>query len=95
MTAPEPQIERRRKKPDVIEMLLFDGANGEQVDDFTGGLVSFGRPDGQIEVWSSQEEAWIVIPVGHRVARGVLGEFYPLSPQAYQETTVPDDTDGG
>jgi hypothetical protein len=90
MTPPKPEIERRRKKPVAIEMLLFDGTNSQQVDDFTDGYINFGRNDGHIEVWNRQENAWIVIPVGHRVVRGALGEFYPMSPQAYQDTTEPD-----
>lgn len=84
-----PEIERRLKKPFPIEVLLFDGANTEQVDEFTGRQISFGRADGQIEVWNSQEKAWQVVPVGHRVAKSTLGEFYPLSQRAYEETTEP------
>lgn len=85
-----PEVELRRKKPAVIPMLLFDGTNGEQVDDFADGQVNFGRTDGQIEIWNAQEKAWQVVPVGHRVVKSTLGEFYPMSPKAYEETTEPD-----
>lgn len=85
-----PEIERRRRKPLVIEVLLWNGTNGEQVDDFTGGRIGFGRADGQIEVWNDQEKAWIVVPLGHYVANGALGEFYPVSPEAYEKTLEPD-----
>ena len=86
-----PEIERRRKKPVVIEVLLWDGTNGTQVDEFTGDRVNFSDRGNRIQVWNDQEAAWIAVPLGHYVAKGALREFYPLSPQAYTETTEPDE----
>jgi hypothetical protein len=89
-----PEIERRRKKPLVIETLLWDGTNFGQVDDFAGD-------DGQgnrnarlfgagLEVWNEQEQAWFGVTLGHRVVRSTLGELYPMSQQAYEDTTDPE-----
>jgi len=91
-----PEIEKRRKKPFVIEVLLWDGTNFPQILEFAGkGGHDWGNARPRvggvrvIEVWNEQEQAWIAVPLGHRVARGALGEFYPMSPQAYEETTEP------
>lgn len=90
-----PEIERRRKKPLPIEVLVWDGTNFPQVDDFAGD-------DGQgnrnarlygagLEVWNDQDQAWLGVVLGHRVVRSTLGELYPMSEQAYEETTEPAD----
>lgn len=88
-----PEIERRRKKPLPIEVLVWDGTNFGQVDGFAGD-------DGQgnrnarlfgagLEVWNEQDQSWLGVMLGHRVAKGALGELYPMSQQAYEETTEP------
>jgi hypothetical protein len=87
-----PEIEYRRKRPLVIEMLLWDGTNFEQVAAFTSGshLVDLVRHGGgQIDVWNDQEDAWFAVPPGHYVVKSTLGEFYPRSPEAREATTEP------
>lgn len=37
-------------------------------------------------VWNNQESCWVACPEGHRVVKGRLGEFYPISPAAVAET---------
>jgi hypothetical protein len=89
------EIERRRKKPLPIEVLVWDGTNFGQVDGFAGD-------DGQgnrnarlfgagLEVWNEQDQAWLVVTLGHRVAKGALGELYPMSEEAFEVTTGPAD----
>jgi hypothetical protein len=89
-----PEIEKRRKKPLVIEMLLWDGANFPQIDDFAGD-DSHGNRNARLfgaglEVWNDQDQAWLGVVLGHRVAKSTLGELYPMSQQAYDETTEPE-----
>jgi hypothetical protein len=88
-----PEIERRRKRPLVIEMLLWDGTNFAQVDEFAGddgcGYRNAAINSGILAVWNDQEQAWQVVPPGHRVVKSTLGEMYPMSPQAYEKTTEP------
>lgn len=93
MTATKPEIERRRKKPLPIEVLLWEGGteNYRQVRSFAGGIDMVLMEAGCLSVWNDQEAAWIAVPLGHYVAKGALREFYPLSPQAYTETTEPDE----
>lgn len=89
-----PEIERRRKKPLVVEVLLWDGTNYRQVRNFAWGdkaEIANCRPaqDGGLTVWNNQEQAWFDVPVGHYVVRGALGELYGLSPAAYSDTYEP------
>jgi hypothetical protein len=85
-----PEVERRWKKRLLIEVLPWDGVNGAQVGEFTGNRVNFSDRGSRIEVWNDQEAAWIAVPPGHYVAKGALGELYPLSPSAYRDTTEPE-----
>jgi hypothetical protein len=89
-----PEIERRRKKPLVVDVLLWDGTNYGQVRDFAGGDPEGGRnamllQSRELAVWNNQEQVWFDIPVGHYVVRGALGEMYGLSPEAYATTYEP------
>lgn len=86
-----PEVERRRKRPLPVEMLLWDGTNSGQVDEFTVDRARFGDRGDQLEVWNDQERAWMPVPVGHHVVRSTLGELYPMSPEAREKTTEPED----
>ena len=46
------------------------------------------------QVWNTQERCWVSCPVGHRVAKGRLGEFYPISPAALEAGYTRVDGDG-
>ena len=82
-----PEIEDRRKKPLPVRMLLWDGTNLAQVDDFTGRGNCGGREGDELEVWNDQENNWMTVPLGHYVVKSTLGEYYPMSPDAYERTT--------
>jgi hypothetical protein len=88
-----PEIEKRRKKPLPIEVLVWDGANFPQVDDFAGDDGDGNRNarlfGAGLMVWNDQEGAWLGVTLGHRVVRSTLGELYPMSQLAYEETTEP------
>lgn len=95
-------IEKFRKKPIEIDMMLWDGTPErlEQIkrwvpprvgsDGVTLTLPSvlFNETSG-LRIWNEQEHQYIEIPLGHRVAKGALGEFYPVSPAAIAETFEP------
>jgi len=85
-------IRKYRKKPVVIEALAYDGANHDQINDFTGGQSlppvtsddNFGTP--------------LIIPTlegdhyaqpGDLIIKGVAGEFYPCKPEIFAETYEP------
>jgi len=80
-----------RKKPVVVEAVKWDGTSYPAVERFAGAAVVLeadlpGQQPGRLQVWNDQEQAWIPCPAGHWVVRGVLGEFYPVSPAAVEET---------
>ena len=89
-----PEIERRWKKRLPVEVLLWDRTNAAQVDAFIGDETRVSWEAGTLTVWNDQEEAWIAVPPGHRVVRGTFGEFYPMSPGAYEMTTEAETADG-
>jgi hypothetical protein len=84
-----PEIEDRRKKPLPIRMLLWDGSNFAQVDEFTGSDSNASREGGELEVWNDQENNWMTVPLGHYVVHSTLGEYYPMSAAAREATTEP------
>lgn len=38
------------------------------------------------EIYNTEELAWIPVPLGHFVAKGSNGEFYPISPAVLEQT---------
>jgi hypothetical protein len=83
------------KKPLTIATLLWDGTNADEVRVFANGgeeeEYSFRKQDGGIQVWNSQEQCWLNVPVGHHVARGALNGLYPISCAALAWTFDPAD----
>lgn len=77
------------KKPLTIPTLEWTGSNADELRAFcepddTEYNIQF--TDGGVKVWNDQEHCWIPVPVGHVVARGALGELYPISPEALART---------
>jgi hypothetical protein len=91
-------IERFRKRPIVVETILWDGTpeRAEEIRNWIGdgleGESLFLAPEEMsgvnehARVWNDQEHCWIPVPLGHRVVKGALGELYPISPAALVET---------
>lgn len=82
-----------RKRPALVPAVPWDGGSREAVEAFAvspdGRECWRWRDDGGLELWNGQEGAWIPCPAGHHVMRGVLGEFYPVSPAALAGTFDP------
>jgi hypothetical protein len=96
-------IETYRRKPTVAVMVLWDGSDRavEEISSWTGlGRVDFSvfhlNDDGGAAIFNTEEHCWIPVPIGHRIIRGPLGEFYPISPAALEKTyeAVEGATDG-
>jgi hypothetical protein len=89
-------VTRYRRRPVVVEMLEWTGANAEAVREFCGRGAEGWRFEppagaGRAAVWNDQEHAWIPLAVGHRVVKGALGEVWPISPEAVAATYEPAD----
>ncbi|WP_377266963.1 hypothetical protein [Peterkaempfera sp. SMS 1(5)a] len=71
-----------------IEAIRWTGDNADQVRAFvstkSGGEPAFAVRRQVAQVWAREEGCWVDCPVGHWVARGVLGEYYPVSPAAME-----------
>ncbi|GGM26932.1 hypothetical protein GCM10011608_09660 [Micromonospora sonchi] len=84
-----PPVERFRRRPTTVDTMLWDGtpARAQQIRAWVGDH-RFWLDDATptASVWNDQEHEWFPVPVGHRVVRGVLGEFYAVSPDAIQAT---------
>lgn len=88
-------VETYRRRPTTVEMLLWDGTKerADQIREWVGVIpddehlwacmITAGK-DGSL--WNSQEMCWIPLPIGHRVVRGALGEFHPISAEALART---------
>ena len=89
-------IETYRKKLVVVDMILWDGTDraaaeiAEWVAVAGPGEPGFRTAEGAegvyAEVWAEQEECWVDCPVGHRVVRGTVGEYYPISAEALAQS---------
>lgn len=89
-----------RKRPVVVDTILWDGTP-EAAAELTAWCGHLNDNPAQsprflsapgvshAQVWNEQERCWIDVPVGHLVVRGLLGEFYPLSPDALAQTYEP------
>lgn len=74
-------VQRFRTRPTEVDALQWDGINLAELTGFTGpGIVKV--TGGGDQLWNTQERCWLPLPVGHWVIRGLLGEFYPVSPAA-------------
>ena len=77
------KVKQYRKKPVVIEAVLYTGENGEAVIKWCNGSliyegVSISTPEGEM----------IATP-GDYIIKGVKGEFYPCKPDIFEATYEP------
>ena len=85
-------IVRFRKRPIEIDTVLWTGDNLTEVQAFVGLKPGTSLPGflvdlhGNAHVWNDQEKCYVQTPVLHRVARGALDEYYPISPAALDAT---------
>ncbi len=72
-----------RKKPVVIEAILFDGDNAPYCSAWCEGIVDYGRRPGIV---IRTEEGDMFASPGDWIIRGVKGEFYPCKPDIFEMT---------
>lgn len=89
-------IETFRKKPVIVDTVLWDGTweRLAEIRDWIDSATTTWPeqpaftfdPASGLRLWNDQENCYVDCPVGHRVVKGRLGEFYPISPAAVAET---------
>lgn len=81
---------KAKKKPVVIEAILWDGTNIASIKSFAVhpsiNIIKVWKLDGQLAVWNTLEVQWINCPVGHFIIKGIKGEFYPCEPKVFEQT---------
>lgn len=76
-----------RKKPVVIEAILYTGENKDQIFDFTGGNASLMSTNGIVQAMTiGTLEGRHIVSDGDYVIKGVKGEFYPCKPDIFELT---------
>ena len=76
-------IKLYRKKPVVIEALLYTGHNSYDVNEFTRGEAS-NYTESQCTIHTLEGD--MIASVGDYIIKGVKGEFYPCKPDIFFQT---------
>jgi hypothetical protein len=82
-----------RKKPVVIDAIQWKGGDYKCLENFIGHEctradvheMSFDDPE-QVIVYNKEERQWLQAPVWHWIIRGIKGEYYPCSPDVFEQT---------
>jgi hypothetical protein len=72
-----------RKKPAVVEAVLWNGDNYKEVIDFAENKIWF---DALGNIWIATLEGDMIAKKGDYIIKGVQGEFYPCKPDIFAET---------
>ena len=72
-----------RKKPAVVEAVLWNGDNYKEVIDFAENKICF---DALGNIWIATLEGDMLAKKGDYIIKGVQGEFYPCKPDIFAET---------
>jgi hypothetical protein len=79
------EVRQFRKRPVVIEAILWDGSNCDDVFAFLG--YDHDAHDDEIDyVYIETLEGVMTATVGDWIIRGVKGEFYPCKPDIFEAT---------
>lgn len=73
-----------RKKPVVIEAILFTGNNGGELREFVGESLSWNPLKNEAHI--STLEGTMAASAGDWIIKGVKGEFYPCKPDIFDAT---------
>lgn len=80
-----------RKKPVVIEAIIFNGENVKELKyftkDFTNEVLDIKiTPTGVLHIGVKTLEGMMKVNVGDYVIKGINGEFYPCKPDIFEKT---------
>lgn len=82
-------VQKYRKKPVVIEALIWDGNNRVEVAEFIGdSLKDFIREAEDLtkySVWMKTLEGATCASIGDFIIKGSKGEFYPCKPDIFED----------
>lgn len=82
-------VQKYRKKPVVIEALIWTGDNGKEVQKFLGdSFIDFLREASDLtkkSVWIKTLEGNTIASIGDFIIKGSEGEFYPCKPYIFED----------
>jgi hypothetical protein len=78
-----------RKKPVVIEAMIYDGTNADDIKRFTQGACYTNLNGASYRFMIRTREGEHVASVGDYIIKGVKGEFYPCKPDIFAATYKP------
>lgn len=82
-------IRKYRKKPVIVEAVIFDGTNDIELEDFGATLFDF-IPHESIGIGTLEDgknsQVKHIASVGDYIIKGVNGEFYPCKPDIFEKT---------
>lgn len=87
-----------RKKPVVIEAIQWSGENDAAVEDFTKiqwnrvdplDLEDEEEKDDKAQVFDVLHGTWVLMKEGDWVIKGLKGEFYPCTNEAFEASYEP------
>ncbi len=87
-----------RKKPVIIEAIVWDGLNVSEIEEFCEGNARIEYYDAAWKAGASGARADIFIEtlegthhasVGDYIIKGIRGEFYPCKPDIFAKTYEP------
>lgn len=76
-----------RKKPVVVEALLWSGSNPNEVKQFIGDSWTYKVIGGQVRI--ATREGNMFASTGDYIIKGIAGEFYPCKPDIFEATYEP------
>jgi hypothetical protein len=80
-------VKKYRKKPVVIEAMVFTGANANEVDRWINGKEADFSWGTNCDLWEIETlEGTMYAQRGDYIIRGVNGEFYPCKPDVFAKT---------
>jgi hypothetical protein len=78
-------IRNFRKKPVVIQAVVWNGSNLQEIDDFLGN-TTHGFTSNDETMYIQTLEGKMIASKGDYIIKGVSNEFYPCKPDIFEKT---------
>ena len=75
-----------RKKPVVVEAIVWDGKNYREISDFAKSLKDTLVDPIAKKVYITTLEGTMTADIGDYIIKGIKGEFYPCKPDIFEKT---------
>jgi hypothetical protein len=74
-------------RPKPQEFLAIQWTNNEvYIREFVQDDMVLRFPNGRFEVWNSEQQSWINVPMWHYIYKGARGEMNVISPETMEKS---------